>query len=281
MNIINCKPIREKILAEVRDAGYKGLKLVIIRVGDDPASGIYVRNKVKTAESVGIITEVVKCDERIPGQDLKAIIASRAADPSVTCIILQLPLPSHLQQYERDLIDLIPPDKDVDGLTTANIGRLWANKPCIVPATPGGILRLLPEDLSEKNVTIINRSALIGKPLAKLLMDRNATVTVCHSKTHWSCLRDFAKYADYVVSAIGKANYFGDSYFADYTTWIDCGINRENGQLFGDVEPILMDRFEIDLTPVPGGVGILTTAQLMANIVKAHELQKGLYHAEN
>lgn len=275
MTIIDCKPFREKILDEVRDAGYKDLKLSIIQVSDDPASAVYVKNKVKTAESVGIITEVVNCRVDMSLYRLRRIILRRAGDPSVTGIILQLPLPPHLQQYERDLIDLIPPEKDVDGLTTANIGLLWADEPCIVPATPGGIMRLLPEDLSGKNVTIVNRSDLIGKPLTKLLLDRNATVTVCHSKTDIWSIKDNTQCADFIITAVGKPNFFNTAYISDIATWIDCGINRdENGRLCGDVDRLSAEMFDIGLTPVPGGVGILTTAQLMANVVKARKLQE-------
>ena len=280
MNIIDCKSIREDMLREAKEkiasVPHK-LKLAIVQVGKDDASEVYIKNKVKTCEKVGIDCKVVRCDYPITYLTLSVVIKTLVNDDSVTGVILQLPLPDPLKQYERKLLDLIPYDKDVDGLSSDSVGRLWTGRPCITPATPTGILRLLPEDLSGKDVTIVNRSDLIGKPLTKLLLDRNATVTVCHSKTF--SILDHTSYneTDIVITAIGEAEYFDTRYMRSYQTWIDCGINRnKDGKLCGDVY-IGADAnvYDVSVTPVPGGVGILTTAQLMLNVIKAYELQEG------
>lgn len=277
MSLIDCKSVREEILDEVRASGYKNLKLVIISTSDDPASEVYVRNKVKTAESVGITAEVLKCNP-VSYEALKITLTYLAQDPSVTGIILQLPLAEHLKPYERELLDLIPFAKDVDGLTSENMGRLWSGKPCIVPATAAGVMRLLPEDLSGKVVTVINRSDLIGKPLVKLLLDRNATVISCNSHTPRLAVK--TTLADIVITGIGRPEFFDWSYVSYGQIWIDCGINRNSGgKLCGDVLFRNSERWELNVTPVPGGVGLLTTAQLMYNVMRAYELQEGLSNA--
>ena len=277
MGYIDCKAVRDEILNEVKSRNPGNLKLVIIQVEGDDASEVYVRNKVKTAESVGIECEVVKCGNDVNYINLIGIIYRYAYSHGVTGLMLQLPLPDHLKKYEQRLLDTIPWYMDVDGLSTNSVGRLWSDLPCIVPATPGGVMRLLPEDLSGKHVVVINRSNLIGKPLTKLLLDRNATVSVCHSKTGY--LKDYTNTADIVITGIGKAKYFDGYYPYINQVWIDCGINRdENGKLCGDIDPetwnvnnVYLNR---EVTPVPGGVGILTTAQLMANVLTAYELQR-------
>lgn len=273
MNYIDCKSVRDKILEDVKSRNPGNLMLSIIQVEGDDASEVYVRNKVKTAESVGIKCHLVKCRNDISYEELENIIIILNENPHVTGVMLQLPLPDHLKPYERELLDLISWYKDVDGLSTESVGRLWSDLPCIVPATPGGVMHLLPEDLSGKDVTIVNRSNLIGKPLTKLLLDRNATVEVCHSKTQ--SLYTHTRDADLVITGIGKPTYYFDIHMGKYQMWIDCGINRdENGKLCGDIDiEDIGDKF-IEVTPVPGGVGILTTAQLMLNVVRAYELQK-------
>ncbi len=186
MRLIDCKSIREEMLTEAREklaAIPETLKLAIVHVGNDPASEVYVRNKIKTAESVGIDTQVFRNPDCIDFETLKNTLLYLSCNSEYTGIILQLPLPDRLKQYDQELLNCIAWYKDVDGLGTLNVGRLWTGMPCITPATPTGLLRLLPEDLSGKDVTIVNRSNLIGKPLVKMLLDRNATVTVCHSKT--------------------------------------------------------------------------------------------------
>lgn len=275
MNYIDCKSVRDKILEDVKSRNPGNLKLVIIQVEGDDASEVYIKNKIKTAESVGIDWEVIRCSNDITYEDLALLIGYHNNLSIVTGVMLQLPLPDHLKDREQDLLDCISWYKDVDGLSTESVGRLWSDLPCIVPATPGGIMHLLPEDLSGKNVTIVNRSKLIGRPLTKLSLDRNATVNVCHSKT--KSLYNHTQSADIVITGIGKPLYFFDLHFGKNQKWIDCGINRdENGKLCGDTDfgDFIDDYDRISVTPVPGGVGILTTAQLMLNVIRAYELQK-------
>lgn len=278
MKYVDCKSVREQILTEVKQKVAEigePLKLVIFQVGDDDASKVYVRNKLKTAREVGIQPEVVKCGKFILIQDLKYLIQAYSDMPTVTGVMLQLPLPERLAEYKQELLDLIPWQKDVDGLSSESVGRLWNGRDCIAPATPSGIMRLLPEDLSGKNVCIVNRSNLIGKPLTKLLLDRNATVTVCHSKTPITALCRRTNDSDIVITGIGKPKWFDCEFGCPDQIWIDCGINRDSaGNLCGDVDTESCYRLDAHVTPVPGGVGILTTAQLMANVVKACEYQK-------
>lgn len=190
-------------------------------------------------------------------------------------------LPPHLRPHQRTLLDLIDYKKDVDGLSSQSIGRLWAGLDCIIPATPSGIAELLPTYLAGKNVTIIGRSDLVGKPLMKILMDRNATVTLCHSKT--VRLEEHLKNADIVVSAVGKPKFLCNQ---DYDIvhscaqwWIDVGINHdEDGKLCGDIRTEDLEQTDAYVTPVPGGVGVLTTAHLMLNVVKAYKMQEAENH---
>ena len=275
MRLIDCKSIREEMLTEAREklaAIPETLKLAIVHVGNDPASEVYVRNKIKTAESVGIDTQVFRNPDCIDFETLKNTLLYLSCNSEYTGIILQLPLPDRLKQYDQELLNCIAWYKDVDGLGTLNVGRLWTGMPCITPATPTGLLRLLPEDLSGKDVTIVNRSNLIGKPLVKMLLDRNATVTVCHSKTKSIIVNSSC--ADIIIIGIGKSKYFNSAYFFLNETIIDCGISRdESGKLCGDVDIDSLEGIPVDVTPVPNGVGILTTAQLMLNVIKAYELR--------
>lgn len=281
MKVIDCKTIREDMLKEAREkiaSIPKKLKLAIVHVGNDPASEVYVRNKIKTAESVGIDTEIITYPDDISVEEIRRKLIYLSCDSRYTGIILQLPLPDRLKKFERELLDCIFWFKDVDGLTAESVGRLWTDKPCITPATPTGLLRLLPEDLSRTNVTIINRSDLIGKPLIKMLLDRDATVKICHSKT--SNVNAHFLHSDIVITGIGRPKYFYpvDSLGLSGRILIDCGISRdEDGKLCGDLDLEAFKNTADSLTPVPGGVGILTTAQLMLNVIKAYELQEGRY----
>ncbi len=282
MDFVDCKVIRQSMLDEAKERISKindKLTLVIIQVEGDSASDVYIRNKVKTCEQVGITPIVEKCPADISYQELVRVLMKYVYEDYVTGLMLQLPLPEHLKPYGQDILNLICWKKDVDGLSVASVGRLWTNQDCITPATPTGIMRLMPgNDLSGWNVTIINRSALVGKPLAKMLMDRNATVSICHSRTGKSNIVKHMKYADCVVVGIGEPKKIDKSYHPEdsgVVRWIDVGINRdEDGKICGDInakdfEDITWAR----ITPVPGGVGLLTTAQLMLNVIKAYELQ--------
>lgn len=289
MNIIDCKQIRHTMLDEAKNQIAKITikpKLVVISVGNNDASQTYIRNKLKTCEEVGIECVHMKLGEEFSVADIEEVIYTAIYDLSVSGVMLQLPLPDHLKPYQQELLDIIPWHMDVDGLATDSIGRLWSGQKCLAPCTAAGILRLLPEDLSGKLITVVGRSALVGKPLVKLLEDRNATVTLCHSKT--ADLQYHTQIADIVISAIGKPKYFDSSYafdtndtlygeLLDHTPmWIDVGINRDkNGKLCGDIDIATFEGMNCEVTPVPGGVGLLTTAQLVLNVIQAYKMQHG------
>lgn len=279
MNLIDCKPIRAAILEEakagvekiVADYG-KRPKLVIVSVDGDDASKVYVRNKLKTADEVGIECEHINLLNDVSYSELEKVLIEHAIDPQTTALMLQLPLPDHLKKYQQKLLDLVPYFKDVDGLSTASVGRLWSDQPCLVPCTAAGIMRILPEDLSGYKVCIINRSALIGKPLAKLVLSRNGTPVICHSKTH--SIFGEANHSDILVTAMGKPKYIKYDEWLDDLMIVDAAICRdENGKLCGDIDINTFEGSNCNITPVPGSVGILTTSQLMLNVVKAFYLQ--------
>ena len=245
-------------------------RLLIISVGDDPASKVYVKNKMKAAEEVGIIAThfpmIAETDENY----IKEIIQEFNDDSLIDGIMVQLPLPKHLD--ERAIIDAIDPSKDVDGLTTTNIGRLRSGQPCLKPCTAQGIIDLCKYyniELDGKDVTIIGRSNIVGRPLADLMMAEGATVTQCHSKTR--SLEESMRFADIVVSAVGKPKFLHRDMIGEYTgTVIDVGINRdEEGKLCGDVDFDRVKAYCDYITPVPGGVGPMTVAELMVNVVEA------------
>lgn len=273
IKIMDCRSVREKMLQKAKNSNPGNLSLVIVTVGNDAASAVYVRNKVKTCEEVGIKCRVIRCAGDISFECLKVIIETEANKTDVTGLIVQLPLPEHLKACERDILNLIPWYKDVDGLSSESVGRLWAGMPGITPATPTGIMELLPQNLKGRTVTVINRSDLIGKPIIKMLLDRNATVTICHSKT--DSLEYITLASDIVISAVGKPHYFNTEHIGSGVLWIDCGISHDkNGKLCGDVDLDDIKEIKAHVTPVPGGVGILTTAQLMLNVIQADELQR-------
>ena len=277
MMIINCKEIREQILDEVRkevEALPSKPTLAIITIGDDDASKVYVRNKIKTAEGLGIQVRHVEYDENITQEDAQLAVANEVLYSDA--VMLQLPIPKHLD--EKILINLIPQCKDVDGLTDLNMGMLVNNHPyAIIPATAMGVYRIISKalgnDLSGVNVTIVNRSMLIGKPLQALLTNHNATVTLCHSKTQ--ALYRATSQAHVVVTGVGLPKYFTSMYFSDYQILIDCGMNRdENGKLCGDIDiEDVQEAYEVNVTSTPGGTGILTTACLMLSVVQCYNLQ--------
>lgn len=292
MKIIDCQKIRMNMLTEAKleltkiyaKTG-KEPKLVIVQVGDDPASNSYIKNKLKTGKECGVDVEHIKLSEDTTYSDLEKIVVAACEDRNVTGCMVQLPLPEHLKKYEQRLLDIIPWKKDVDGLSTKSMERLWTNKECLTPCTAEGVMRLLPENLEGKIVALLGRSNLVGKPLIKMLLDRNATPVICHSKTGATSMRNILMESDIVISAIGKPKYLNYSNFYTPTcipngtikckTIIDVGINRdENGKLCGDVAINTFAYTDCAITPVPKGVGSLTTAQLMLNVVKAYDLQR-------
>ena len=246
----------------------KDIALTILQAGDNPASNVYVRNKQKACEEVGIESKVVKVDT--PNE-----LRSQVAMQSDLCdaMMIQLPLPDEFgdpQQY----IDLIPPKKDADCLTTYNLGRLFLGDMSLTPCTPTGIMHLL--DIQEipikgKHAVVVGRSDIVGKPVAHMLLERDATVTVCHSKT--ANLADITRMADILIVAIGKPNFITADMVKEGAVVIDVGINRmEDGKLCGDVDFDNVKDKASAITPVPGGVGPMTVAELLANTISCHVL---------
>lgn len=248
------------------------LKLVVIQVGDDYASSVYVKNKEKLCNELGILFEHLKYDS-ITENDLILKIEELNNDKSVTGILLQLPLPFDIN--ESRVIDAISPLKDVDGLTSSNIGNLFSFTEGLVSCTALGIMEILKSIdvcFESANVVIVGRSKLVGIPLMGLLLEKNATVSVCHSKT--KNLKDITFRADIVIVAVHQKKFLTSDYVKDGAVVIDVGINREKGKIYGDCafdELIHKCKY---ITPVPGGVGPLTVIMLVSNIVKAYELQK-------
>ena len=211
--------------------------------------------------------------------DLRKVITATCEDDDICSVMLQLPLPEHLHEYEQMLLDIIPSIKDVDGLSTHSVGKLWSDKQCLHPCTAEGVMRALPNDLSGKKVAIINRSALVGKPLIKMVLDRNGTPVVCHSKSgNQSKVLRIASGCDYIITAVGKPFFITSGGF-DWRgkTIIDVAINRhpDTNKLCGDIDIDSFKDIDCSITSVPGGIGTLTTSQLMLNVVKSFEMQYG------
>ncbi len=269
--ILDGKKLRDKIFENLKtklDKMTEKPTLAVILVGTNPASQIYVRNKKKTAEKLGINSISIEYPADISENELIAKIEELNNDKNVTAILVQLPLPAHINKNR--VIDAILPQKDVDGLTPYNLGKLFSGeKPYVYPCTPKGILLLLDEyniELDGKNVVVVGRSNLVGKPVAQMLLNRNATVTMCHS--HTKNLSEITKTADIVVSAVGK-NVIGEKMLKSNCVVIDVGIFRdENGKISGDVDFENVSNVAAYISPVPGGVGPMTIASLMLNTVE-------------
>ncbi|MEM4389858.1 MAG: bifunctional methylenetetrahydrofolate dehydrogenase/methenyltetrahydrofolate cyclohydrolase FolD [Candidatus Micrarchaeia archaeon] len=274
--LIDGKAVSEKVLQEVATEVRQNnlrLKLVFVLVGDDPASQIYVRNKERACGQVGIESVVKRLPASTSESELLSLIASLNADPSVTGIIVQSPLPGHIN--ESKIIEAISPLKDVDGFHPCNMGALVAGKPGLWPSTPSGILRLLEEygiEPEGKHAVVVGRSYIVGKPLALLLLNRNATVTVCHSRT--KNLAEHTRSADILIVAVGKPKLVTADMVKPGAVVIDVGINRVGGRIVGDVDFDAVSKTASFITPVPGGVGPMTVAMLMKNTLIAAALQK-------
>ena len=264
--------IRAEVADEVRDLGR--LKLVTVQVGDDPGSTIYLRRKHEAAEEAGIASDDRKLPEETSEEDLVALVAELNADEGVDGILVQLPLPEQID--EAGVIRAIDPVKDVDGFHPFNAGQLYLGRPTLVPATPLGIMALLAEHripLEGVEAVVVGRSDIVGKPIAHLLLQANATVTICHSRT-----RDLARYtleADVLVVAVGSPEVVTQDMVKVGSTVVDVGINRTEEGLVGDVAPAAAD-IAAFITPVPGGVGPMTIAMLLRNTVKAARYRRGL-----
>lgn len=244
--------------------------LTVVIVGDDEASNIYVNNKIKACEKLGITSNVIKLSENITHNKLENVIKDLNNDITCDAILVQAPLPEHIDANE--IFNLIDKNKDVDGFNISNAGALTKSNEGFIPCTVKGIAYLLDFyniSVSGKDVTVIGRSNIVGKPLANYLINRDATVTVCHSKT--KDLREKTINADIVISATGKSNLIDESYIKENAVVIDVGINRDNGALKGDVLFNKVKDKASYITPVPGGVGPMTVAMLMENVVIAKE----------
>lgn len=242
--------------------------LAVILVGDNPASQSYVKGKSKACEEVGIKNITINLSVDISEQDLIKTINELNLNPSIHGILVQLPLPTHINADK--IISAIDPKKDVDGFHPENVAKLWLGQDCIKPCTPRGIINLIDKaniNLEGKNVVVIGRSTIVGLPVAKMCLDRNATVTICHSKTE--NLANITKQADVLIVAIGKPKFVTADMVKLGATVIDVGINRIDGKLCGDVDfDSVFDEKTEYITPVPGGVGPMTIACLMENTIE-------------
>ncbi|KLO73971.1 bifunctional methylenetetrahydrofolate dehydrogenase/methenyltetrahydrofolate cyclohydrolase [Enterococcus cecorum] len=275
MTLLNGKELAQKLqqemTQEVTELKEKGLQpgLAVILVGEDPASQVYVRNKERAANNIGMYSVVYRLPETTSEADLITKIEELNHDDKVHGILVQLPLPKHIN--EDLVLDTIDPAKDVDGFHPMNLGNLFAGKPTMIPCTPAGIMELIKLsgiDLAGKNAVIIGRSNIVGKPMAHLLLQANATVTICHSKT--KDLPKVAKQADVLVVAIGRANFVTADFVKEGAVVIDVGINRdENNKLTGDVKFDEVAPLTSFITPVPGGVGPMTITMLMRQTIDA------------
>lgn len=272
--------LRLDIKDQVQNLNDKGTKvgLAVILVGDDPASHVYVGSKIKACAEVGIESFEHKMDEGSSADEIRHVIKNLNNNPAVHGILLQLPLPAHLSNDQEDLVQSIAPEKDVDGLTTVNGGKLFlGHKDGLVACTPQGSLRLIKsveENLSGKHAVVIGRSNLFGKPMAQLLLQENCTVTIAHSRTQ--NLASVCAQADILVAAVGRPEMVKADWVKDGAIVIDVGINRlaptdekPKGKLVGDVDFDAAKDTASAITPVPGGVGPMTIACLLANTVKA------------
>ena len=281
--ILDGKALRDKILKKKKkdiDLLTEKPKLSVILVGENPASVLYVNNKKKTAEKLGIISEVIKFPADVEEEILLDKIKELNNDDKVNAILVQLPLPEHINKQK--VIDTINPKKDVDCFTSVNYGRLAAGlKPYVYPCTPKGILLLLDEygiDLDGKNVVVVGRSNLVGKPMSLMALGRNATVTTCHS--HTKNLSGITKTADVLISAVGEV-LIEENMVRENSVVVDVGIFRdENGKVRGDVEFNDVENVVSYISPVPGGVGPMTIASLMLNTYELYMVQKSEVHSD-
>ena len=305
--ILSGKLIADAIKAEV-DSDVRGLEsehrvrpsLTVVRVGDDPASEVYVGSKVKTAAELGIISAHHHLPAETSHADLLALVRDLNANADVDGILVQLPLPRQIN--EREILEAIDPAKDVDGFHPVNVGKLSLGYPSLVPCTPAGVIEILKRseiEIAGRHAVIVGRSNIVGKPMAMLLLKENATVTICHSRT--VNLAEITRQADILVAAIGRAGFMGRDHIRDGATVIDVGMNRitdaaaareffdgdelvrrlktietRGSTLVGDVNPKEAIAKAANFTPVPGGVGLLTVAMLMKNAVTAAKIRRGI-----
>jgi methylenetetrahydrofolate dehydrogenase (NADP+)/methenyltetrahydrofolate cyclohydrolase len=305
--ILSGKPIADAIVSEVATEIAKLQTqhgfcpgLAVVRVGEDPASAVYVGNKVKTSEAVGIRSEHHHLPEETTGSELLSLVGDLNRRDDVDGILVQLPLPSAI--HEKSVLEAIDPAKDVDGFHPVNVGRLWLGEPALVPCTPAGVIEILKRseiEITGRNAVVVGRSNIVGKPMAMLLLQENATVTICHSRTR--DLASVTRQADVLVAAIGRAGFIRAEHIREGACVIDVGINKVSDvdtaqglfsaeelpkrlkaietrgfTLVGDVNPADAVKKAGAFTPVPGGVGLLTVAMLMKNTLTAAKLRRGV-----
>lgn len=267
--------IKEELREEVSRWKTKGhnVCLAVIQVGNDPASSVYVRNKKRACAYIGIESRSYELPEDTTQETLLTMIEQLNHNPDVNGILVQLPLPSHLD--ENAVVAAIAPEKDVDGFHIRNVGALTIGQPGFVSCTPAGVIQLLKRsgiEIAGKECVVMGRSNIVGKPMALLLLQENGTVTICHSRTQ--NIREITKRADILIAAIGKPKMIDDTYIKEGAVVIDVGIHRqENGMLCGDVDFEKTASHTSAITPVPGGVGPMTIAMLMYNCLKAAQSQ--------
>ncbi len=270
----------KKIAADIREELKQSTKafnvlyctspcLAVIQVGDNPASSTYVNNKIKACKEIGFISDSYHFTDKLTEEELLNVISTLNNDNAINGILVQLPLPEHID--ETKVINAISPEKDVDAFHPYNVGCLMTGDADFLPCTPAGIMELLKRyniEIAGKECVVVGRSNIVGKPIAHLLLQQNGTVTVCHSKT--KDLKEVCKRADILICAIGKAKFFNDEYVKPGAVVIDVGINRdENGKLCGDVDFESVEPVAGYITPVPGGCGPMTIAMLMKNTYHA------------
>ena len=278
--LIDGKKISSEIRAEIKSETdalrARGVApgLAVIIVGNDPASEVYVRNKGKACGDVGIYSEIIALPESTSEAELLEKIDSLNSRRDINGILVQLPLPRHIS--EKAVTARILPEKDVDAFHNENVGRITSGEPRFLPCTPAGVMELLRRsgvEIAGKECVVVGRSNIVGKPMAQLLLAKNATVTICHS--HTKNLAEITKQADILVAAIGKPKFVTADMVKPGVTVIDVGINRiEPKKLVGDVDFEAVSEVAGAITPVPGGVGLLTVAMLMQNVVTAAKMQK-------
>lgn len=280
---LDCKKIRESIVDSLKKHDLSDCTAVFIQIGDHYASNTYVNNKVNLCEKLGIKVTYVRFEETIEEEKLIEFIEKINENDDINGIMVQLPLPRHIN--EVNIINAIDPIKDIDGFTNVNKGKLMINdKSAIIPCTPKAIMTIIESqniDLKGKNIVIAGRSNIVGKPLAQLMINNGATVTVCNSNTSTEVLLNHISNADIFISAIGKANYFNEDFCNSILNKnlkkcfaIDVGINRDSdNKLVGDISKDMHDYFGL-VTPVPGGVGVMTVLEVIRNIIKCYNLQR-------
>ena len=278
--ILSGKEVSQRIKAELKNEAdklkAKGIMpgLAVVIVGDDPASRVYVNNKKKACEELGILSEEYALPAETKEEELLELIDKLNADKNISGILVQLPLPKGID--EEKVINRINPKKDVDAFHPANVGKIMIGNYDFVPCTPAGVMELIAEsgiDISGKECVIVGRSNIVGKPMSMLLLHQNGTVTVCHSKT--KDLKEVTKRADILVVAVGRPEFITGDMIKEGAVVIDVGINRlENKKLVGDVHFESAEKVASAITPVPGGVGPMTIAMLMKNTLKAAIVNK-------